>query len=121
MPVALRRMKLWLAAACAAAAMVAGAAALPSLAEASTSTYCGGTLGGYKECFGNSRMLYQAYGWGDQGPVRVGITFWTGWSCSSGAGSGVYSQATQTNVAAQPGIRNNMGSVNNVHGVALTH
>jgi opacity protein-like surface antigen len=120
MTVALGRMKSWLAAACAAAVMVA-AVALPASAEASTSNYCTGWQGGYGTCTGGGRYMYQAYGWGDQGAVCVAMANYTGWSCSSGAGAGVYSGQMFQNVVTGPMIHNNISGNNFVHGVALTH
>lgn len=93
----------------------------PASAQASTSNYCTGWLGGGGSCTGASRYLYQAYGWGDQGSVCVAMAYYTGWSCSSGAGAGVYSGQMFQNVATSPLISNNYGGNNYVHGVALTH
>ena len=120
MTVALGRMKFWLAAACAVLAMAA-AVTQASPAKASTSTYCGGSLGGYLACTGEKRWLYQTYGWGDQGSVCVSIVEYPVYACSAGAGSGVYSGNVGSNVFKYPYIRNNIGSPNFVHGVALTH
>lgn len=120
MPVALNRTKFWVAALGLVVAL-AFAVALPSAADASTSTYCGGWKSPWQECGGTSRPLYQTYGWGDQASVCVGIGGWTGLSCSSGAGAGVYSGELISNVNSYPYIKNNSGGNNFVHGVALTH
>ncbi len=119
MPVALNRMKFWLAAI---GSVVALALVVqPATAGASTSPYCGGWKSPYQECGGEGRWLYQTYGWGDQASVCVGIGGWTGISCSSGAGSGVYSGQMPSNVHSWPYIKNNSNGNNYVHGVALTH
>ena len=98
-------------------ALIAG----PASAQASTSNYCGGWLGGGQSCEGSARYLYQTYGWGDQGSVCVSVVGWMGPTCSSGAGAGVYSGQIGSNVFAAPWIQNNSGGSNFVHGVALTH
>jgi len=93
----------------------------PASAQASTSNYCTGWQSSGGSCEGAGRYMYQVYGLGDQGSVCVAMAFYTGWSCSSGAGSGVYSGETFKNVATSPLIKNNFGGNNFVHGVALTH
>jgi len=113
-------MRVWLTGVCAAAAMIA-AIALPAQANASTSTYCGGWKSPWQECTGGSRPMYQPYGWGDQASVCVGIGGWTGPSCSSGAGAGVYSGKMYANITTYPWIKNNSGGNNYVHGVVLTY
>jgi len=120
MTVALGRMKFWLAALVSLVALTT-AVAVPTVADASTSTYCGGWKSPWQECGGNYRSMYQAYGWGDQGSVCVGVGGWTGVSCSSGAGAGVYSGRLNSNVTAYPWIQNYSGGNNFVHGVALTY
>ena len=120
MPAALNRMKFWLAALASLIAL-ATAVAMPAAADASTSNYCGGWKSAHQECGGESRWLYQTYGWGDQASVCVGIGGWTGTSCSSGAGAGVYSGQMPSNVFSWPYISNNSNGNNYVHGVALTH
>jgi len=103
-------------------ALTLGLISGPAAAQASTSNYCGGWKGPWVDCGGASRQLYQTYGWGDQASVCVGMTYSSGgWSCSSGAGSGVYSGQLAYNVTDIPRIKNNSGVNNYVHGVALTH
>jgi hypothetical protein len=90
----------------------------PASAQAATSGYCTGWLGGQQSCAGAYRTLYQVYGWGDQGPVCVAIDGHAAY-CSAGAGAGVYSApvAVQWN---RPLIWNVNGYKSNfVHGVAL--
>ena len=87
----------------------------------STSEYCGGWQGPYTGCNGAARSQYQVYGWGDQGTVCVGIVSVTGLSCSSGAGSGVYSAAYFENVYSTPYIENRSGGNNFVHGISLAY
>jgi hypothetical protein len=70
---------------------------------------------------GASRMLYQTFGWGDQGGVCVAISPVTGLSCASGAGNGVYSAALYEDMNLFPYIYNNASGPNYVHGIALTH
>lgn len=92
----------------------------PANAEASTSNYCGGSLGGYLSCWGAGRTLYATYGWGDQHSVCV----WAAWSnggpgsvaCSGGT-SGVYNPVGGTNYM-YPAIQNNGQGVQGVQGVA---
>jgi hypothetical protein len=119
MPVALTRMKFWLAAIGSVVALAI--AVLPATASASTSPYCGGWKGPWGGCEGAGRQLYQVYGWGDQASVCVYIVHSTGYSCSSGAGSGVYSGQLPFNVTDIPAIKNNSGVNNFLHGVAFTH
>lgn len=88
-------------------------------AQAATSNYCTGWLGGQQDCGGAARSVYQVYGWGDQGAVCVGIYGWTGPSCSSGAGSGVYSGRMPSPVYSSLYMHNNSNGSNFVHGVAL--
>ncbi len=102
-------------------ALTLGLVSGPAPANASTSGYCTGWLGASNQCTGAHRYLYQAYGWGDQASVCVGLAYWTGWSCSSGAGAGVYSAAVPVNVSTSPVISNNSGKNNFVHGIALTY
>jgi hypothetical protein len=120
MPVALNRMKFWLAAIGAVVALGV-AASQPATAAASTSEYCGGWKSSWQECGGARRPLYQTYGWGDQGSVCVAVAEWTGLPCSSGAGSGVYSAKLNSNVNAIPWIKNNSSGNSFVHGIALTY
>lgn len=120
MSFAVSKMKVWLAALGATIALVA-AIAIPATANASTSNYCGGWKGPRQECFGEARSVYQTYGWGDQASVCVGIGGWTGVSCSSGAGSGVYSGQMPSNVYSWLYLSNNSNINNYTHGVALTH
>lgn len=93
----------------------------PASAQASTSSYCGGTLGVGGYCLGAYRWLYQAYGWGDQGGVCVGVFEATVRACTTAANTGVYSPATVNNVWERPIIWNYFNGSNFVHGVALTH
>jgi hypothetical protein len=93
----------------------------PTAAQASTSEYCGGWKSPGQECSGAARWVYQTYGWGDQASVCVGIGGWTGVSCSSGAGAGVYSGQMSSNVYSWLYMKNNSSINNYVHGVALTH
>jgi len=120
MPVVLNRMKFWLAALFSLMAL-AVAIAMPAAANASTSNYCGGWKSPHQECSGEARWVYQTYGWGDQASVCVGIGGWTGVSCSSGAGSGVYSGQMASNVYSWLYLSNNSNVNNYTHGVALTH
>jgi hypothetical protein len=92
----------------------------PSAAHAETTTYCGGNLPGQYYCYGAKRWLYQTYGWGDQGGVCVWIVEYTGKSCSSGAGNGVYSARFGSDVHQLPAIGNAIWSTNFVHGIALS-
>ena len=102
-------------------ALTMGLLSGPASAQASTSNYCTGWLGGGSICEGAPRQLYQTYGWGDQGSVCVSVVLWMGPTCSSGAGAGVYSGQISSNVYATPWIKNNIGGSNFVHGVVLTH
>lgn len=91
----------------------------PASASAETTTYCGGNqpAGGF--CLGAWRSMHQAYGWGDQGGVCVGI-FEYNKACTSGKGTGVYSPSWPSNGWARPAMWNNFGGTNFVHGIALS-
>jgi hypothetical protein len=93
----------------------------PASAQASTSSYCGGTLSSRAWCAGATRWLYQTYGWGDQGGVCVAVSGYASLACTNAANTGVYSANVGSNVWTQPTIQNNTGYPNYVHGVALTH
>ena len=100
--------------------LVALSLGLVSSAQAATSTYCTGWLGGNQACAGAGRTLYQTYGWGDQYPACVAIE--AGWaiSCAPSAGTGVYSQRLATPRWSKPLIVNgNLNTPNFVHGIAL--
>lgn len=103
------------------ASLALGMASGPASAKASVSNYCGGWLGASKQCVGAGRYLYQTYGWGDQGPVCVSITYHMGPTCSARAGDGVYSGKLPVNVYSGPWIQNPTGGANYVHGIALTY
>lgn len=115
------KLKLWLAAAAALSVLAFAGSAGSAAAQASTSNYCGGTLGSGGWCFGTARWQYQTYGWGDQGGVCVGIFEYPTRACTQAANTGVYSASTGSNVWQQPYIGNNVPWSNFVHGVALTH
>jgi len=115
------KVKLWLAAAAAFSVLAFAGSAGSAAAQASTSTYCGGTLTAGQYCVGAQRWLYQAYGWGDQGGVCVAVWEYTVQACTSAANTGVYSANVGQNVWTYPFIRDNFNGANNVHGVALTH
>jgi hypothetical protein len=115
------KVKLWLAAAAAFSVLAFAGSAGSAAAQASTSSYCGGTLTAGQYCVGAQRWLYQAYGWGDQGGVCVAVWEYTVQACTSAANTGVYSANVGQNVWTYPFIRDNFNGANNVHGVALTH
>lgn len=99
-------------------------AGLPSQADAATSNFCGGWLGGYGTCNGNGRTVYATEGWGDQHSMCVWAADLPGGGiqfdqpmCSGGPGQHVYNP-TSTHYA-YPSITNNSCCGNNlVHGIA---
>lgn len=99
-------------------ALALGLISGPASSQAATSSYCTGWLGAWGNCSGAARVLYQTYGWGDQGKVCVSINGW-GYQCSSGAGVGVYSDRYPGNWYNNPSIANTTGGSNFVHGIAL--
>lgn len=115
------KVKLWLAAAAAFSVLAFAGSAGSAAAQASTSPYCGGWLGGGKGCNGSARWLYQTYGWGDQAGVCVALGTGYEWACVPRANEGVYSPAWGSNIWVAPLIVNPASINNFVHGVALTH
>lgn len=100
--------------------------ASPPKAHAGLSPYCNNILyGPWGACWGEHRQHYATYGWGDEGRVCV----WSSWNygggastsylCSSGAGAGVYNPYPETYFF-YPGITNQTGGYNRLHGVAYT-
>jgi hypothetical protein len=99
-------------------ALALGLISGPAPAQAAWSNYCVGWQGGYGYCDGAQRLLYQTYGWGDQGRVCVAVQRGYSQNCSSGAGQGVYSPVWGPGHFF-PFISNNTAGANFVHGVAL--
>jgi hypothetical protein len=120
MPHVLRRSKLLLALVGCLASMAFGLMVTNS-AQANWGNYCNRTLGGYEPCRGPLVYVNQAYGWGDQHSVCVGIEPFDNWSwnCSSGPGSGVYSAKLNEAMNAWPAIKNHAAGTNTVHGIYL--
>lgn len=100
-------------------ALTLGLISGPASAQAATSNYCTGWLGGNGGCVGAARWLYQVYGWGDQAPVCVAANEGYAYSCSSAAGVGVYSPNHGTNWFKPVIVNGSLNSSNFVHGVAL--
>jgi hypothetical protein len=117
---AARRSKLLIALAACVASLSLGLLG-PGAAKAEWGGFCTVTLGGYGVCKGPSVRLNQAYGWGDQHSVCVGIEPFPNWSfnCSSGPGAGVYSAKLTETMYAWPTIKNHAAGTNSVHGIYL--
>lgn len=90
-------------------------------AQAGWGNYCNPvTLGSYAECRGPLLRINQAYGWGDQHSVCVGLApLSSSYNCSSGPGAGVYSWNSGEAHYYNPAIQNHAAGNNTVHGIYL--
>jgi hypothetical protein len=78
-------------------------------------------LGGNATCEEGGDTTYQAYAWGDDHSVCVGLAPAGLERCSGGAGQGVYSGEPENYTVFFPYVKNNAAGENWVHGDYLTH
>ena len=92
-------------------------------ANAGVYSFCGNVhLGGNATCEEGGDTTYQAYAWGDDHSVCVGLApAWSVERCSGGPGQGVYSGEPESYSVFYPYVKNNASGENWVHGDYLTH